>query len=297
MPINMKKLLVTGASGFLGWNICNESPRDWSVFGTVFSHHINIPGTNIIRSDLTDFKDIKEVFKRIRPEAVIHTAAAADPGYCQENRAEAWKINVDASINIAGLCSDYGIPCVFTSTDMVFNGLNPPYREKDPVSPINIYGEQKALAEEGLLKRYPDAAVCRMALMFGNAGPVSSTFFQTMMKALREGRELRLFVDEFRTPLSGKSAVGGLMMALEKVRGLIHLGGIERISRYDFGLLIMEVLGIRKAGLVRCRQKEVAAAAPRAPDVSLDSSKAAGSGFKPLSLRRELERILGKETS
>lgn len=297
MPVNMKKLLVTGASGFLGWNICTESLHDWNIFGTVFSHHMDIPGINIIRADLKDFKDIKRVFKEIRPEAVIHTAAAADPGYCQENRSEAWKINVDASINIAGICSDHGIPCVFTSTDLVFNGLNPPYREKDPVSPVNIYGEQKASAEEGVLKRYPDAAVCRMALMFGNAGPVSSTFFQTMIKSLREGRELRLFVDEFRTPLSGKSAVGGLMMAMEKVQGLVHLGGSERISRYDFGLLIMEVLGIRKAGLIRCRQKDAATAAPRAPDVSLDSSKAAGLGFKPLPLRKELERILGKEIS
>jgi dTDP-4-dehydrorhamnose reductase len=66
----------------------------------------------------------------------------------------------------------------------------------------------------------------------------------------------------------------GLFLALEKVKGIIHLGGKESISRYDFGRLLTEVLQLPEAGLKACRQKDVKMAAPRPIDVSLDSSKA-----------------------
>lgn len=288
----IKKLLITGASGFLGWNICRTAYNGWEVYGTVFTHPVEIEGTKIVQIDLTDDKKLKGLFNAIRPDAVIHTAAATSPDYCQHNRRETQRINVDTSINIAGYCSDKKIPFVFTSTDLVFDGLHAPYREEDPVNPINYYGEQKALAEEGVLKTYPAATVCRMPLMFGDPGPAASSFFQVMLKALRQGTELRLFVDEFRTPISGRSAAEGLVLFLNKGEGLIHLGGKERISRYNFGLLTMEALGVKEAILRRCKQKDVVMAAARAPDVSLDSSKAHALGFNPLPLKEELKILL-----
>lgn len=289
---NMKKLLVTGASGFLGWNICMEAKNKWEIFGTVFSNPVEIDGTAVIKTDLTDLRELKRLFNEVRPDAVIHTAAAAFPSYCQDNPSESKHINIDASVNLAALCADSRVPFVFTSTDCVFNGLNPPYKEEDPVSPLNIYGEQKVLAEEGVLKTYPSAAVCRMPLMFGDPGPSASCFFQTMKEALKEGRELKLFTDEIRTPVSASTAAHGLLMAVEKVNGLIHLGGTERISRYNFGLLMMDALGIPEARLVRCLQKDVPLSAPRPLDASLDSSKAFAMGYSPLPLREELKRLL-----
>jgi len=288
----VKKLLVTGASGFLGWNICTAARNEWSIFGTVFSRPIRVDGINILGADLARFRELKRVFQEVKPEAVIHTAAAASPDYCQMHKTETHKINVDAPVNIADLCADSRIPLVFTSTDLVFDGLNPPYTEEAPVNPVNAYGEQKALAEEKVLAAYPDAAVCRMSLMFGDPGPAASSFFKTMLVAFREEGELKLFTDEFRTPLSSASAVQGIFLALEKVHGLLHLGGAERLSRYDFGRLLLDVLGITKANIVPCLQRDVAMPAPRVPDVSLDSSKAAALGFRPLSLREEVERII-----
>ena len=287
----MKRLLLTGATGFLGWNICHIAYKMWNIFGTAFSHYLKFPGINIIKIDLTNYKEVKRLFHTVHPDAVIHTAAVSETNFCQENPVESRSVNVDTAINIAGLCGDYDIPCSFTSSDLVFDGLNAPYREIDPVSPVNVYGEQKVLAEEGILKVYPDTAICRIPLMFGNSGPVTASFLQPMIKAMREGREVSLFVDEFRTPVSAKTAVSGLFLALEKINGIIHLGGTERISRYDFGRLITKVFKIDNASLIPLRQREISTIAPRPPDVSFDSSKAMALGFKPISLTEELREI------
>ncbi|MBE9126305.1 MULTISPECIES: SDR family oxidoreductase [unclassified Coleofasciculus] len=287
----MRKLLVTGASGFLGWHVCQLAKSEWEVFGTYCSHVVEIPDVTLLKVDLTNFQDVKGIFNELQLAAVIHTAAQSNPNYCQTHPDETDLINVTASCTIAGLCADYNIPCAFTSTDLVFDGLNPPYGETDAVCPVSYYGDQKVRAEEGMLARYSQTAVCRMPLMFGRATPTASSFIQPFIKILREGKELRLFTDEFRTPVSGNTAAKGLLLALEKVQGRIHLGGKERVSRYDFGRLLVEVLQLPEIGLKGCRQADVPMAAPRPSDVSLDSSMAFGLGYAPLSLREELEAL------
>lgn len=287
----MKKLLVTGASGFLGWNLCQLAKQDWDVYGLYFSHPLEIPGVTLLKVDLTDFEAIKNIIQDIKPDGVVHTAAQSSPNFCQTQPEETSPINVTASCNIAGLCADYSIPCAFTSTDLVFDGLNPSYKETDPVCPVNYYGEQKVKAEEGMLERYPLTAVCRMPLMFGIAPAPATSFMQPFIKILKEGKDLSLFTDEFRTPASGKTAAQGLLLALETVNGRIHLGGKERISRYDFGRLLVEVFGLPDVGLKAGKQADVKMAAPRPVDVSLDSSKAFSLGYSPLSLREELEAL------
>jgi dTDP-4-dehydrorhamnose reductase len=287
----MKRLLITGVSGFLGWHLSQLAKQEWEIYGTYLSHPLEIPGIKILKVNLTNFQELQRIFTNIKPAAVIHTAAHSQPNFCQTHPEESHAINVMASCNIAGLCADNSIPCVFTSTDLVFDGLNPPYRETDSLSPVNIYGEQKAIAEAGMLERYPMTAVCRMPLMFGAATPTAKSFIQPFIQTLKEGKELNLFIDEFRTPVSGITAAKGLLLALEKVNGIIHLGGKERISRYDFGQVLAEVFQLPTTELKSCRQKDVKMAAARPADVSLDSSKAFALGYQPLSIKEELESI------
>lgn len=269
---------------------------DWLVFGTYSTHPINIPDTNLVKVELTEYRELKMLFNKSRPDAVIHTAAISSPDLCQENPAFSSKINVEASKNIAGLCSDFQIPCLFISSDLVFNGLNPPYSEDDELSPVNIYGEQKALAEIEMKARNPKTVICRLPLMFGYSNAAALSFIQPLINKILSQEEVILFNDEFRTPVSVKKAAEGLILILEQLPEVIHLGGKERISRYDFGKLVADILSVQNTKLVKCNRSDLVLASPRPPDVSLNSERAFSLGFQPRDIVTELKELLSKKT-
>jgi dTDP-4-dehydrorhamnose reductase len=290
----MKTLLITGASGFLGWNLCRVAGSKWHTFGTFFSHSLAIPGITMIRVDLRVVGQLKALFKKVKPDAVVHTAALTDPNFCQDNPLESYKINVETAVNLSGLCSERRIPCIFTSSDLIFNGLDPPYREEDTPSPVSVYGEHKVLAEEGMKACYPPTVICRLPLMFGDPGPAANSFIQPLIKKMESGDRIHLFTDEYRTPVSGKDAADGIMLALNELPSRLHLGGIERVSRYEFGRVLSNVLDLGRVNLNPCRQKDLDMSAPRPHDVSLDSSKAGAMGFQPDALEEALRVLLEK---
>lgn len=288
-----RKLLVTGASGFLGWNVCQAAHSDWDVYGTYRTHALDIAGTTLIQTELTDLESLRSLFLTLRPDGVIHTAAQARPQICQLNPAETYAINVTVPWAIANFCAEAQIPCVLTSTDFVFDGRHAPYRELDPTNPINHYGEQKVAAEEGMLARYPATAICRMPLMYG-VSPIAPSFIQGFLKTLRSGQTLHLFTDEIRTPVSGRDAARGLLLALEKAQGYLHLGGLERVSRYEFGRIMIEALELTEAHIRPCLQAERQFDTPRPADLSMDSRKAFELGYAPGTVREELSFLKGK---
>ncbi len=283
-----KRLLVAGAGGFLGWHVCQAARRDWEVHGAVHTHPVRIPGVAAAPLDLTRHADVRRLFADLRPHAVIHTAAASDPNFCQVHPDISRAVNADASAFLARLCADAGVPFLFTSTDLVFDGRRPPYREDDPVSPVSVYGEHKAEAEKRILEAHPVACVCRLPLMFGLSGAGRPTFFETMVNHFGAGTPVRLFTDEIRTPIGVAVAASGLLFALNAVRGRIHLGGPSSISRYDFGLLTARLLERRRPSIVPCRRADVVMPAPRPRDVSLDSRRIMTYGFSPPALEDQI---------
>ena len=287
----MKKLIVTGASGFLGWNVCRAARDTWEVFGIYHTRPVTIANVKTFQADLADRDPLEIMFKDIRPDAVVHCAAYPDPNKCQTNPDASYRDNVLAAINVASLCAKEGMQCVFTSTDLVFGGNNPPYDEESPVGPVNIYGQHKVAAERGMRRAYPDMTICRMPLMFGDAPAPAKSIIQPLIAAIVEKRELKLYSDEYRTPVSGATAAKGLLLALERAPGLLHLGGREHVSRYEIGLLVAKVLGKDASNIVAALQKDNTMAAPRAKDVSLSSEKAFDLGYDPKPIEEQLREL------
>jgi len=292
MAPSLPRLLVTGASGFLGWNLCGIARQRWSVTGLVNSHRIKIPGCMTEACDLADAAAVSALVDRVRPHAVIHCAAVSQPNACEKDPEGSRRINVDAAVTIASVCRRLGIPLVFTSSEQVFSGNTPPYRETSPVDPVNRYGTQKAEAEQRIAACCPHAAICRMPLMFGDPGPAAQNFIMSWVKTLRSGTELALFTDEIRMPVSARTAAEGLLLMLEKqVHGVVHLAGSEAVTRYELGRRLCRTLGHPDTLLKPVLRADIPMAAPRPKDLILDSTRAGMLGYRPAPIDRQLSLL------
>ncbi|MGB8701140.1 MAG: SDR family oxidoreductase [Thermosynechococcaceae cyanobacterium] len=286
-----KKLLITGASGYLGWHLGQAAQNAWDVYGLTGTKRVQDPAIQNVRVDLTHEIALQAALHQIQPDALIHAAALSRPNTCEVDPDLSFAVNVQAAWQIADYCAERDIPCVFTSTDQVFDGQKAPYGETDPVAPINRYGEHKVLAEEGMRSRYPHTIICRLPLLYGLA-PQGKTFLQGFVSQLRAGEPLKAFTDEIRTPVSGQSAAQGILLALSAHQPYLHLGGRERLSRYAFACMLADALGLPANLIQPCHQADVPMAAPRPQDVSLDSALAQSLGYKPLTVQADLGAML-----
>jgi dTDP-4-dehydrorhamnose reductase len=278
----MKKILLTGASGFLGWNLCHKLANDFSITGIYYRQHFDFDKISWYKLNLLDSNKLKECLKEKKPDAVIHCAALSNTNFCEENPALSHHVNVYATIELAEFCRTNNIPLVFTSTDLVFNGNNAPYSETDLPRPICVYGNQKLQAEEFLLNETENAMICRLPLLFGQGAAYCKNFMRDWMDLLGKGEELKAFKDEFRTPLSVEWAANGIKKALyflmdngadSKCR-LIHLGGPESVSRFDLALKIAACFELDEKLISAVSRLSVPMPAPRPENVSLDSNLA-----------------------
>ena len=288
----MRSLLITGASGFLGGYACRLLSPDWQIWGTHHTQPVTLPTGDSIALDLTHEPSIDAVWRRVKPDAVIHTAALSKANQCQQFPDRSYRVNVLGAVHLAKRCARHAVPLIFTSTDLVFDGTTPPYDEAALPAPLNTYGRHKALAETQILAAYPEATVCRLPLLFGTQTPTATCFLQDFLATIAAGQPLTLFTDEIRTPAAVTDVVQGLRLALEQnLTGLLHLGGPQRLSRYEFGLLMADSFGLPTAALTPCRQSAIALATPRPPDVSLNSQKAFALGYTPQNMETALQAI------
>lgn len=286
-----KKLLLTGASGFLGYHLMRVFAHDWEVYGIGNVNSFHFEGATPVNCDITNYIELGNYFDDIEPDAVIHTAAIADANFCQQNPELSYSVNVDASKNLAGICCDFQIPFAFTSTDLVFDGKKGMYVEGDEKNPMSVYGEQKSAAEDGILEIYPEATVFRMPVMFGYPGASGANYLLKFISQLKNHEVATLFNDEYRSICGAKSISEGILKLLGKTEGIVHLAGHERLSRYEFGMKAVAAFGLDPATVKVSSQKEMQLAAPRPADVSLDINKAINSGFSPLYVDEELKLI------
>jgi dTDP-4-dehydrorhamnose reductase len=266
--------LITGASGQLGGYLLRELAAGsepvvaWS--GTCQGSRF---GFALQPVDLADSDQVAAAFDQARPTAMIHAAAMANVNDCRQDPGRAQQINTRASALLAELAGRSGARLLLVSTDLVFNGEQGWYTEQDLVSPLSIYGQTKVAAERAVLS-FPGVAVVRVSLLFGPSVAGRASFFDEQVAALRQGRPLRLFRDEWRTPLSLATAARSLIaVARSGFVGLLHLGGPERLSRLEMGQRVARYLGADGSPIEEASRASIVAAEPRPRDISLDCSR------------------------
>ena len=225
--------------------------------------------------ELTDERALARLLDSVRPEAVVHAAAIGQAGRCQERPDEAHRVNTVLPGALGRLCRERGLRLVALSTDLVFGGGRAFVREDDAPAPLSVYGRTKLAGEEAALSDCPSAAVARIALTLGRGHGVRGTSTESVLWALLRGGPIRLFTDEYRTPVDPESVADALALLLARGgSGRFHLGGPERLSRHALGLRVARAFGLPGSGIDPVRQAEHVGSDPRAADVSLDSARA-----------------------
>ncbi len=265
------RVLVTGASGLLGRYVLAARPERCTVVGWSARPTPPVEGLPLTPVDLEQPRAVTAAFRLTRPAVVLHLAALATIGDCHRDPERACRINTDATIQLARLAQADGVRLVFTSTDLVFDGIDAPYTEDASPNPLSVYGRSKADAEQAILDA--GGTVVRLSLLFGPGRDGRTSFFDTMTDALRTRRPLTLFDDEYRTPLDLASAAAILWtLAEHPFRGLLHAGGPERLSRLEMGARLTAQLGIGRPVLNVVSRTSISGE-PRPADVSLDSTR------------------------
>jgi dTDP-4-dehydrorhamnose reductase len=269
----MSRLLVTGASGFLGGNIARDLAGDYEVSGVYHHTRLVIPGVRMIGADLAEPGLARMIVGKIRPDYVIHCAAAANVDRCQSDKAWAMRLNRDMAQHVALAAAEHGARLAHISTDAVFDGGRGGYREDDPPRPINVYGQSKLAGEEAVLAAHPTALVVRTNLFGWNLANPHAGLAAWFLGKLIRSEPCAGFTDVEFSPIV-VNAVGPVLLALlaSNGSGVVHVGGRDCISKYEFGRKLAQRLGLNPALIVPSSVESVGLAAPRPKRLCLDSS-------------------------
>ena len=287
------RVVLTGSSGQLGAYVMERlAAEGHDVSAWSGSERGDRSGCALQPVDLRDARATEQSLARHDPDVIIHLAAVSSIEGARLDPARAWAINIEATERLANWCERRDRRLLYTSTDLVFDGSRSWSREGDPAEPTVAYGRTKLEAEAGVLG-VPRGLVARLSLLYGLSRSGRASFFDQMAAALRRGEPQTFFEDEFRTPLHFMTAAEALIRLAESdVAGVVHVGGRERLSRFEMARRAAIALGY-DSSLVRAnRLRDVKFAEPRPADVSLDTSRMAA--ILPDLVRPSVEESLGR---
>ena len=257
------KILLTGASGFLGSKLLTLLLENgYDVVAVIHKRELQVshPRLSIIRGDLTEIN--------LPPaDLAIHAAAMTDVDRCEVDREACWKLNAVATRRIA---THY--PTLYISTDYVFPGDKGLYRETDIPNPVNFYGLTKLLGEEAVLSN--NGWVVRTSGVYGvHGGKVS--FPETVVYKLSRGEVVNALIDQWYSPTYSGLLASAIVELLElnDRPPILHIAG-PRLSRYEFALAIADAFNLPKELIKPITSENINWIAKRPKDSSLDSSLA-----------------------
>lgn len=182
------KVLVTGASGQLGFDCVKELER----------RHIAVRGVNSKDFPLTDFAVMQQYLLDYKPDAVIHCAAYTAVDKAEEEAVACEAVNVIGTRNLAKLCHEIDAKLLYISTDYVFAGDGDKFYEpQDEKKPQNVYGLSKLKGEQAVAAELEKYFIVRISWVFGING---KNFIRTMLNLSKTHTELNVVNDQIGSP-------------------------------------------------------------------------------------------------
>jgi dTDP-4-dehydrorhamnose reductase len=289
------KILITGGSGFLGQYLNLELSKHHEILTLYHQFQRNCKEFNSEQVDIRNYEKLKFIFNSFKPEIVVHTASISTPQKVSEISSKiVYEINVSATKNLAELCAQDNSKLIYTSTDLVYAGYRGSNLMEDAkLIPISLYAETKLMGEEKIKSTFYNYIILRTALMFGFGLNGASCFFHQMYDKLNAEQKVKVFYDQYRSPLSVLEAARIINFLCEsEVKGeTINFGGTERLSRYEFGLKLCKHAGFEETLLEKISMYD-SPDLPYVADVSMNIDKLQSLGISLKKTEEALNEIL-----
>ena len=183
----MKKILIFGSSGQVGW----ELSRSLASVGQIIA-------LDKMSADLTQPDKLRDVIYSINPDIIINAAAYTAVDKAESEPDCAMLVNGIAPGIMAEEAKRCGAIFVHYSTDYVFDGCSErPYCEDDHANPLNVYGKTKRAGEIAIQAVGGRYLIFRTSWVYGMRG---RNFLLTMLKLAKEKEELKIVMDQHGAP-------------------------------------------------------------------------------------------------
>lgn len=254
------KMLVTGANGMLGQDLCPLMEDEG----------YEVVETDVNSLDITDINQVKEVLTKEQPDIVVHCAAYTNVDKVEDEPEIASKINAEGSENIAKICGENGITLIYISTDYVFDGTKKePYEPTDAPNPINVYGKTKLEGEKSVQKYCEKYYITRTSWLYGHYG---KNFVETMIN-ISKNPEVKVVDDQIGCPTWTMELCNGMAKLIRENApyGIYHVCGSEPTSWYGFAKEIYKQMNLN-VNLHPCKTEEFPRKAKRPSYSAMDNN-------------------------
>lgn len=269
------RILLVGSSGFLG-HYFREILKSKDEFHL---QRLNHESTRFILTSATSTSSIngtsmqeifQTTFQRVKPEIVINCIAFTSAERCEKNPKEAYFVNAEIPLILARLSNTFNAKLVQISTDAVFGQIGTCFGLNDLPSPRSIYGKSKLLGEINVRQENSKNLIVRTNF-YGHSAR-RTTLFDYFYNKLKNRTHAVGFTNQIFSPMYIEDLVLNLINALRKnAEGIIHMGGAQIFSKYDFGLEISKQLDIDSDFVVPSEYHNISEKPYRNLDISLDS--------------------------
>jgi dTDP-4-dehydrorhamnose reductase len=258
-----KKILILGSNGFYG--------KQLKIF--LNKKKIKVFSDTKIKNYLKGRNGkffLNRILVSVKPNVIINLVANTDVNFCERNKVEAKKSNVDFTKNLIYLILKNKIKShlIHFSTDQVYSGKG--NHSEKRTAPKNYYGITK-LRGETYAKKIPCSI---LRLNFVGKSNNTKNLSNWIISNLKKNKKINVFKNIFFNPIHISTLNNLIIRVLNKpANGTFNLGSKTKISKANFALNLCQILKFDTKKLRKINYEKKKIGVERPLDMSLNVSK------------------------